>query len=140
VNANQDIVGREYETRDFDDLINDLITEIELLNYRINKITNIDNIHDRLAEGFDVSVSFDGYKIIEFCNLDNCSQLISAELKAGVFMPSRFAVYQKSGETKVHIAFLKPTAFARLFDSDELMQLAGKLEQELFHVLDEMDY
>lgn len=139
MNANQDIVDREYETEDFDELINDLITEIELLNYRINKITNIDNIHDRLAEGFDVSVSFDGYKIIEFCNLDNCSQLISAELKAGVFMPSRFAVYQKSGETKVHIAFLKPTAFARLFDSDELMQLAGKLEQELFHVLDEMD-
>ena len=139
MNANQDIVDREYETEDFDELINDLTTEIELLNYRINKITNIDNIHHRLAEGFDVSVSFDGYKIIEFCNLDNCSQLISAELKAGIFMPSRFAVYQKSGETNIHIAFLKPTAFARLFDSNELMQLAGKLEQELYHVLDEMD-
>jgi len=94
VNANHVIVDRKYETEDFDQLINDLTTEIELLNYRINKVTNIDNIHGRLAEGFDVSVSFDGYKIIEFCNLDNCSQLISAELKAGVFMPSRFAVYQ----------------------------------------------
>ena len=139
MNASQDIVDREYETEDFDELVSDLTTEIELLNYRINKIVNIDNIHHRIEEGFDISVSFDGYKIIEFCNLDNCSQLISSELKAGVFMPSRFAVYKKSGETNVHIAFLKPTAFARLFDSDELMQLAGKFEQELFHVLDEMD-
>jgi uncharacterized protein (DUF302 family) len=77
---------------------------------------------------------------VEFCNLNSCSELISADLRAGVFMPLCFIIYQKNEETTAHIAFLKPTAFARLFDSKPLMQVATRLEEDMIDVLQEMAY
>jgi uncharacterized protein (DUF302 family) len=117
-----------------------LVTEIEALNYHVTRINHIDNIYNRLEAGIDVTVGFKHYKILEFCNLDNCSELISADLRAGVFMPVRFVVYQRVDETTVHIAFLKPTAFAALFNSKPLMQVATQLEEDMLDVLEEMAY
>ena len=140
MNVNQDIVDRQYPSENFDELMDDLVREIEAHNNRITRINHIDNIYDRLEEGIDVTIGFQRYKIVEFCNLNSCSKLISADLRAGVFMPVCFIVYQKIEETTVHIAFLKPTAFARLFDSKPLMQVATQLEEEMVDVLEEMAY
>ena len=140
MNPDRDIVDRLYQTDNFDALLADLVTEIEVRNYRVTRVNNIDNIYDRLEAGIEVSAGFKRYKIVEFCNLNSCSELISADLRAGVFMPVRFVVYQKIKETVVHIAFLKPTAFARLFDSIPLMQVATQLEEDMVDVLEEMAY
>lgn len=140
MNANQDIVDRQYPSENFDRLLDDLVREIEAHNNRITIINHIDKIYDRLEEGIDVTIGFKRYKIVEFCNLNSCNELISAELRAGIFMPVCFVVYQKIEETTVHIAFLKPTAFARLFDSKPLMQVATQLEEEMVDVLEEMAY
>ena len=140
MNVNQDIVDRQYPSENFDELMDDLVREIEAHNNRITRINHIDNIYDRLEAGIDVTIGFRHYKIVEFCNLNSCSKLISADLRAGVFMPVCFIVYQKNEETTVHIAFLKPTAFARLFDSKPLMQVATQLEEEMVDVLEEMAY
>ena len=140
MNVNQDIVDRQYPSENFDELMDDLVREIEAHNNRITRINHIDNIYDRLEAGIDVTIGFRHYKIVEFCNLNSCSKLISADLRAGVFMPLCFIVYQKNEETTVHIAFLKPTAFARLFDSKPLMQVATQLEEEMVDVLEEMAY
>ncbi len=140
MNVNQDIVDRQYPSENFDELMDDLVREIEAHNNRITRINHIDNIYDRLEAGIDVTIGFRHYKIVEFCNLNSCSKLISADLRAGVFMPLCFIVYQKIEETTVHIAFLKPTAFARLFDSKPLMQVATQLEEEMVDVLEEMAY
>lgn len=140
MNVNQDIVDRQYPSENFDELMDDLVKEIEAHNNRITRINHIDNIYDRLEAGIDVTIGFRHYKIVEFCNLNSCSKLISADLRAGVFMPLCFIVYQKIEETTVHIAFLKPTAFARLFDSKPLMQVATQLEEEMVDVLEEMAY
>lgn len=138
MNVNQDIVDREFQRENFDGLFDDLVTEIEALNYRVTRINHIDNIYDRREAGIDVTIEFKRYKIIEFCNLNSCSELISADLRSGVFMPVRFAVYQKNEETNAHIAFLKPTAFARLFDSKPLMQVATQIERDMNRVLEEV--
>jgi len=140
VNADQDIVDREYTAGNFDELLDDLLTEIEARNYRVTRVNNIDNIYDRRQAGIDVSIGFKRYKIVEFCNLNSCSELISADLKSGVFMPVRFIVYQKLDASTSNIAFLKPTAFADLFDSEQLTRVAVQLEQDMMQVLDELSF
>ena len=140
MNADQDIVDREYTAGNFDELLDDLLTEIEARNYRVTRVNNIDNIYDRRQAGIDVSIGFKRYKIVEFCNLNSCSELISADLKSGVFMPVRFIVYQKLDASASNIAFLKPTAFAGLFDSEQLTRVAAQLEQDMIQVLDELSF
>ncbi len=140
MNANQDIVDREYPAVDFDELLDDLLTEIKARNYRVTRVNNIDNIYDRRQAGIDVSIGFKRYKIVEFCNLNSCSELISADLKSGVFMPVRFIVYQKLNASTSNIAFLKPTSFADLFDSEQLTRVAAQIEQDMIQVLDELSF
>lgn len=140
LNASRDIVNKTYSTEKFDDLLDDLVVELEVRNYRITRINHIDNIYDRREDGIDVAIGFKRYKIVEFCNLNSCSELISADVNAGVFMPVRFVVYQHNEESAVHVAFLKPTAFALLFNSALLMQVATQLEEDMTDVLEEMDY
>ena len=134
----QDIVKKFFSGIDFKDILNDLIKEIEMRNYMITRISNIDNILDRGNSDSGTDVKFRSYKIVEFCNLESCSQLISSDLLAGVFMPVRFIVYQRIEEDKIYIAFLKPTAFANLFNSKKIKDLAEILEQDMHDVLEEI--
>jgi len=140
MNVNQDIVDKQFHTENFDQLLEDLITEIKVSNYRVTRINHIDNIYDRREAGIDVTIGFKHYKIVEFCNLNSCSELISADLKAGLFMPVRFVVFQKTDESIPRIAFLKPTAFAAIFTSEPLMQVATQIEEDMTRVLEELDY
>jgi len=140
MNANLDIVDREYTADNFDELLDDLLTEIEARNYRVTRVNNIDNIYDRQEAGIDVSIGFKRYKIVEFCNLNSCSELISGDLKSGLFMPVRFIAYQKLDTPTSNIAFLKPTAFAALFNSEQLTRVARQLEADMMQVLDELSF
>jgi len=139
MNVNQDIVKRSYPTDHFDQFLEDFITEIQARNYRITRVNHIDNIFDREEAGIEITARFRHYKIIEFCNLNSCSELISGDLLSGVFMPVRFVVYQAEGEENVaHVAFLDPNAFARLFHSPSLSQVAEELSRDMTDVLEEM--
>ena len=139
MNVNQDIVKRSYPTDHFDQFLEDFLTEIQARNYRITRVNHIDNIFDREEAGIEITARFRHYKIIEFCNLNSCSELISGDLLSGVFMPVRFVVYQVEGEENVaHAAFLDPNAFARLFHSPSLSQVAEELSRDMTDVLAEM--
>lgn len=138
MNIGEDVVSREFPEVDFDALLGDLQAEIEAKNYRVTRVYDIDNIHDRLEQGIEATVGFQRYKIVEFCNLNSCSELISANLLSGVFMPVRFVVYKEKGHAGAHIAFLKPTAFARLFDSKPLTSVAYRLNKDMTDVLEEV--
>ena len=139
MNVNQDIVKRSYPTDHFDQFLEDFLTEIQARNYRITRVNHIDNIFDREEAGIGITARFRHYKIIEFCNLNSCSELISGDLLSGVFMPVRFVVYQAEGEENVaHVAFLNPNAFARLFHSPSLSQVADELSRDMMDVLEEM--
>jgi len=136
----RDIVSRNYPADDFAGLVDDLVTEIEMRNYLITRVNNIDNILTREQQVTGFKVGFRHYKIIEFCNLNRCSELVSSHLLAGVFMPTRFIAYQGNRESHTTIAFLKPTAFAHLFDSESLMRIATEMERDMHDVLDEMAF
>ena len=121
-------------------MLEDLTKEIEVHNYRVTRIYDIDNIFEQTEREVAYSIPFERYKIVEFCNLGSCAQLISQEMLAGVFMPLRFIVYQETGGDVASIAFLKPSAFARQFDSPPLAAIATALEEDMTDVLDELAF
>ncbi len=140
IEVDRDIVRRAYEAVDFEDLLGDLVSEIEQRNYEITRISNIDAILDRKVTSGPLKIGFRRFKIVTFCNLESCSQLISQSLLAGVFMPVRFIVFQDLQDNAAQIAFLKPTAFARLFDSKPLLDVAASLEKDMNDILDELAF
>ena len=130
-----DIETREFKSRDFEDIIFDLTKELELKNYKITKISNIGKIKERTGMKKDLTVTFQYYKIVEFCNLFTCSEIIMSDFRAGAFMPQRFAVYQPLNKESIFVSFLKPTSIARLFDSERMMKTSLTVEKDMDDVL-----
>ena len=138
MDISEDIVTRNFSGMSFDEVLEYLVQEVKDRNYLITRINNIDNIHERLNGDVAKNLKYKLYKIVEFCNLESCSQLISTDLTAGVFMPVKFAVYQADNKEKVIISFLKPTAFASIFNSDGMKRIAEILEKDMYEILDEI--
>lgn len=135
----EDVVTRSYDV-EFDDLMNDLIAEIEVRNYRVTRINHIDNVLDQKERGLSTSMAFKHYKIVEFCNLNSCAEMLSADALAGVFMPVKFIAYQGVDDPKASVSFLRPTRFAALFSARGVMNVAVDLEKDMDSVLDEIGY
>jgi uncharacterized protein (DUF302 family) len=134
----EDVVTHSYDVDDFDDLLNDLISEIEVRNYRVTRITHIDNVLEQKERGLSTTMRFKHYKIVEFCNLNSCAQMVSADLLSGVFMPVKFIAYQGVGDRQAYVSFLRPTRFAALFSAPGVMDVAVNLEKDMDSVLEEM--
>jgi len=134
----KDIVTKEFTGIEFSEVLEYLIEEIKARNYLITRINNIDNIHERLIEDSTNKVRFKFYKIVEFCNLESCSQIISSNFLAGVFMPVKYIVFQPHNEEKVFVSFLKPTSFASIFYSKRLTGIAKILEKDMYEILEEI--
>lgn len=135
-----DIVTRSFEVDDFDDLLNDLITEIEIRNYVITRIYHIDNVLDQEERGLSAKMNFTHYKIVEFCNLNSCAELLSSDRLAGVFMPVKFIAFQDKGARNSSVSFLRPTSFAEIFGSKRVMDVALRLEKDMQDVLEGISY
>lgn len=138
MNIDADITTKSYDVESFDDLLNDLIAEIEIRNYRVTRINHIDNVLEQKERGLSTSMRFVHYKIVEFCNLNSCAEMISADMLAGVFMPVKFIAYQGAGNSKAYVSFLRPTRFAALFSAGGVMEVAEGLEKDMDDVLAEI--
>ena len=140
MNANRDIVTVSFPDVTFDELLDNLVKGAQLQNYRITKIVNVDNIQMRENMQKDLKIGFIHYKIVGVCNLFYCNDVVSADLRAGVFMPVRFAVYQKSNKEPVRVSYLKPTAFASLFESKEMKEAAVKIGKDMEAIIEEAGF
>jgi uncharacterized protein (DUF302 family) len=136
----EDVITRSYDVDNFDGLLSDLITEIETRNYRVTRINHIDNVLTQKERGLSTTMRFKHYKIVEFCNLNSCAEMMSADLLAGVFMPVKFIAYQGNDDAKPQVSFLKPTSFAALYSAGGVMDIAAELEKDMNDVLEELDY
>lgn len=136
----EDVVTRSYDVERFDHLLNDLVTEIEAKNYRVTRINHIDNVLTQEERGLSTKMRFTHYKIVEFCNLNSCAEMLDADVLAGVFMPVRFIAYRRAGDASASISFLRPTRFAALFSAPRVMDIAVALEKDMHDVLEELDY
>ncbi len=133
-----DIITREFEQTDFKEFIFDLQKEIQQMNYRITRVMNIDHVKDVQAMIKGLKIAFSVYKIVEFCNIISCNEIISADLESGVLFPQKFAVYRPLGVSTIHVSFLKPTAIAGIFGKKEMTKTARKMEEEMLEILDNM--
>ena len=136
----EDVVTKSYDVDDFDDLLSDLLSEIEVRNYRVTRINHIDNVLDQKERGLSTKMRFKHYKIVEFCNLNSCAEMVSSDMLAGVFMPVKFIAYQGVDDRKVSVSFLRPTRFAVLFSAGGVMDIAVDLEKDMGDVLEEIAY
>ncbi|MEE8483196.1 MAG: hypothetical protein V3S46_01255, partial [Nitrospinota bacterium] len=64
-----DIITQEFEEADFEEFIFDLQKEIQLMNYRVTRVMNIDHIKDLRPMIKGLKIAFYDYKIVEFCNI-----------------------------------------------------------------------
>jgi uncharacterized protein (DUF302 family) len=140
MDVDKDIVTVRLTGESFEEVMEDLEKEIQLKNYRVVKIVNVDNIKMRTNLVKDLKIGFKKYKIIEICNLFTCNDIISADLRAGVFMPQRFAVYERLDVEDIFVSYLKPTAVARLFTSKQMNKAAERMEKDMEEIVDALDY
>ena len=138
MNIDGDIATRSYDVEDFDYLLNDLVAEIEIRNYRVTRINHIDNVLEQTERGLSTRMRFKHYKIVEFCNLNSCAEMMSADMLSGVFMPVKFIAYQGVDDQNASVSFLRPTRFAALFSAPGVMAVAEELERDMNDVLDEL--
>ena len=136
----EDVVTRSYDVDHFDDLLDDLVSELEVRNYRVTRIDHIDNVLDQKERGLSTRMSFRHYKIVEFCNLNSCAEMVSSDMLAGVFMPAKLIVYQGVDDPRAYVSFLRPTSFAALFSAKGVMAVAAGLEKDMDDVLEEIAY
>ena len=137
MNLGKEILQYRSESLAPEDLLDDLLGELKLRNYSVSRVNSIDNVFQR-ENTPSGSLNFSYYKIVEFCNLGSCSRIISANLLSGVFMPARFLVFQEEGKEGAFLAFLKPTAFAAIFKSSEMMKLAESMEKDMLEISEEL--
>jgi len=76
----------------------------------------------------------DQYHILEVCNPKEAHRVVSAERRAGYFLPCKLALYTENGQTKVGMP--RPTALICLVEEEELKQVALDVEQQLIEVIE----
>ncbi|NMO98033.1 DUF302 domain-containing protein [Paenibacillus lemnae] len=74
------------------------------------------------------------YHILEVCNPVEAQKVLSENALVGYFLPCKIAVYEEGGTIKIGMP--KPTALIGLVDNNELMKLAGDIEQRLISCVD----
>ncbi|ASI34352.1 MULTISPECIES: DUF302 domain-containing protein [unclassified Exiguobacterium] len=80
-------------------------------------------------------LDFEGeYHILEVCNPKEAHRVLSAERRAGYFLPCKLAVFTENGQTKIGMP--RPTALIALVEDEQLKQVAKEVEDQLLHVID----
>ena len=124
-----------------------------MFDYTVTSHHNLDQVMTQLKHAlseasfgvlweFDLAKKFaekeltfdDQYHILEVCNPKEAHRVVSAERRAGYFLPCKLAVYTENGQTKVGMP--RPTALIGLVEEEELKQVALDVEQQLIEVIE----
>lgn len=81
-----------------------------------------------------LGLEMEPYVILGACNPDYSSELIGIDINSGTFLPCNLVVYVKEGKT--HVSLLLPTKAMSITGNDELLEVAGKVEEILKGVVD----
>jgi uncharacterized protein (DUF302 family) len=75
-------------------------------------------------------------KILEVCNPQRATQVLSRIMTVNMALPCRISVYQEGGKTK--IGMVKPTALLGLFPGAEALKpVAVEVERETVKMIEE---
>lgn len=90
------------------------------------------NFKEKLSEhGIDFPNNF---MILEVCNPQKASQVLSAHLEVGYFLPCKIAVYEREG--RVFIGTVKPGHLIGLMGFEDLGDVADEVENILIEAID----
>ena len=92
-------------------------------------------VHDVQATLEEKGLDLEPLKIIEVCNAKFAHQALHREGDVALFMPCRYAVYERAGKTTVKLA--RPSVISAMLPEAELENLAGEVEETLKKIMRE---
>lgn len=97
-------------------------------------VLHVHNLQQTLKEkGIDFP---NACKILEVCNPQRATQVLSQNMTMNLALPCRISVYQEGGKTK--IGMVRPTALLAIFPGAEaLKRVAEEVERETIKMIEE---
>lgn len=95
------------------------------------------HVHDLQKTLKEKGVDFpNACKILEVCNPQRATQVLTGNMAVNMALPCRISVYQQGGKTK--IGMIRPTALLALFpEAAHLKSVAEEVERETMRMIDE---
>lgn len=95
------------------------------------------HIHDLKGTLKEKGIDFpNGCKILEVCNPQRATEVLSHDMTLNLALPCRISVYQEGG--KVKIGMVRPTALLAMFPGAEALRpVAQEVERETMRMIDE---
>ncbi len=95
------------------------------------------HVHDLRRTLKEKGIDFpNACKILEVCNPQRATEVLSHDMIMNLALPCRISVYQDGG--KVKIGMIRPTALLSLFPgADALRSVAEEVERETMKMIDE---
>jgi uncharacterized protein (DUF302 family) len=97
-------------------------------------VLHVHNLQQTLKEkGIDFP---NACRILEVCNPQQATRVLSANMTVNLALPCRISVYQEGGKTK--IGMVKPTALLAIFPGAEALKaVAEEVEQQTIKMIEE---
>jgi uncharacterized protein (DUF302 family) len=115
-------------SKDFETVVGEIRDAIIDRNFKITRENEISKgMTERGAEMFS-------YKIIEFCNLTLCGDMLKKEPDMGAFMPTGITVYAKGKQTV--LATKRLSYMLNAFENTKVRQEVEKIDKEVFEIME----
>jgi uncharacterized protein (DUF302 family) len=124
-----DIIYSITVNKDFETVVGEIRDAIIDRNFKITRENEISKgmVYYRGGEMYD-------YKIIEFCNLTLCGDMLKKEPDIGAFMPTGITIYAKGKQTVLVTKRL--SYMLNAFPNTEVKKEVEKLEKEVFEIME----
>ena len=119
---------REVETG-FDETVARIKEELKKEGFGVLSEIRVDSLFKE-----KLGLEMEPYVILGACNPNYSSKLIGIDINSGSFLPCNLMVYVKEGRT--HVSLLLPTKAMGITGNDELLEVAGEVEEILKGVVD----
>ncbi len=123
-----DIIYSITVNKDFEAVVGEVRDAIIDRNFKITRENEISKgMKEREIDMYD-------YKIIEFCNLTLCGDMLKKEPDMGAFMPTGITIYAKGKQTVLVTKRL--SYMLNAFPNTEVKKEVEKLEKEVFEIME----
>lgn len=123
-----DIIYSITVNKDFEAVVGEVRDAIIDRNFKITRENEISKgMTERGAEMYN-------YKIIEFCNLTLCGDMLKKEPDMGAFMPTGITIYAKGKQTVLITKRL--SALLSAFKDTKVKAEVEKIDKEVFEIME----
>jgi uncharacterized protein (DUF302 family) len=109
------------------------VLEQKIADIKFGVLCKIDLAEKIKSKGLDFNEKL---TIFEICNPIEARNALQINIKASYFLPCKLIVREENG--KAIVSMMKPSGLIRELDDPELEQLAGRIEDTLISVMDDL--